>query len=465
MIILRKIQFVILLTGFISTLCLNSIPASGQPETSSVIDQIVAVVGNDPILLSDIENQYYQSKAQGISSDGDMKCEILEDLLFQKLLLNQARVDSLEVTDAQIEQTLNGRLKMFISQIGSEEKLEEYFKKPMAQIKTDLRTLLRDQLLTQKMQAKIMDEIKITPSEVRAYFRGIPKDSIPLIETQYQVTQIVKYPKISDAAKSEIKEKLMNFKDRVQKGEKFSTLAVLYSEDPGSSRNSGDLGFVSRGDLVPEFAAVAFNLNDKDEISKVVETEYGFHIIQLIERRGERINIRHILMSPKVTIEEKIRLRSQLDSIAIQIREQKISFADAAQRFSEDADTKNNGGKMVNPQTGSSRFEGDEIESQTFNMLKKLEISEVSAPFEYRDDKGRIAYKLVSLLSKSSPHMANLQEDYQLIHDMALNRKKMTEQDQWIIKQQKSTYISIDPSFGNCNFRNKGWYATSIQKE
>ncbi|MCX6256319.1 MAG: peptidylprolyl isomerase [Bacteroidia bacterium] len=428
----------------------------GQNE--KVIDQVVAVVGNKIILISDIEAQYHQLKEQGYISQGDPKCEILEEMLFQKLLLNQATLDSLEVTDNQVESALENRLKMFVNQAGSEQKLEEYFNKSILDIKTDLKEIIRDQMLTQKMQGKITDDIKVTPSDIRQYYNRIPKDSLPLIAAEYQIGQIVKYPVITESEKLEVKEKLQNFRDQVIAGKKkFSTLAFMYSEDKESAKNNGDLGFVGRTDLVPEFAAAAFRLREKDEVSNVIETQYGYHIIQLIERKGEKVDVRHILLTPKPSPESINKASNFLDSIATVIRTGKIAFDEAAQKFSEDEKTRNNGGLVVNEESGNSKLTADEIDKVTNIHLKNLKVGEISPAFELKEMKGRISYRIIRLKNLIPPHTSNLTDDYQRIQDNALAEKKQKAVDEWVSKKLQSTYVHVDDSYHNCSFKNKKW--------
>lgn len=425
-----------------------------QPQ---VIDQVLAVVGNNIILKSDVENQYLQMIAQGADSYGDIKCEIFEDLLFQKLLLNQAKVDSIEVTESEVEQRLEARLAMIINQAGSQEALVEYFNKPMDEIKSDLRKLLREQLLTQKMQSKITENIKITPSEVRNYFKSLDKDSLPLINSQLEIAQITREPKIYPEQIDAIKEKLNKYIERVNNGDKFSTLAILYSQDPGSAKNGGELGYITRHDLVSEFAAVAFNLKEPNEISGIVETDFGYHIIQLIDRKGERINVRHILLTPKVSRLEKKKVLAVLDSIADVVRKDSLTFAKAAIKFSNDEETKINGGVLINPATGNSHFQADEIDYSTYYAIKDLKISEISEPVESVDRKRKTIYKIITVITRTDPHVANINTDYQYLQNLALSEKKVTAVDKWIDNKQKDTYIRIDDSYKNCKFINKGW--------
>lgn len=438
----------------ISLLCVLHLSASAQEE---VIDKVLAVVGNNIILQSDVEKQYLQLIAQGYDSYGDLKCEVFEEILFQKLLVNQAYHDSIEVTESDVDQRVNARLGMIINQAGSESALEEYFNKTMPEIKADLRELLKEQLLTQKMQDKITADIKITPSEVRKHFKKIPQDSLPLINAEMEIAQIVRKPKITDTQIQEVKERLKGFIERVKSGDSFSTLAILYSEDPGSANNGGELGYVSRTDLVPSFAAVAFNLKDSNEVSGIVESDFGYHIIQLIDRKGERINVRHILLTPKIDPMEKKNTMDFLDSVATLVRLDTLTFTEAARRFSTDEESKLSGGMMVNPNTGNTRFEADEIDHYTYYAIKDLKIGEISRPIEIKDQRGKSFYKLLMIKTRTEPHVANLKDDYHFLQEVALADKKQKEVDEWLAKKQSNTYIRIDDSFKNCPFKNKGW--------
>ncbi len=435
-------------------LCTTYFGAVSQEE---VIDKILAVVGNNIILKSDVEKQYLQLIAQGYDTYGDLKCEIFEDLLFQKLLVNQAYHDSIEVTETDVDQRVDARLGMIINQAGSEAALEEYFNKNMSEIKADLRDLLKEQLLTQKMQEKITEDIKITPSEVRKYFKKIPEDSLPLINAEMEIAQIVRRPTISETQIKDVKDRLNEFIERVKNGDKFSTLAIMYSEDPGTSQNGGDLGYVSRTDLVPDFAAVAFNLKEKDEVSGIVETDFGYHIIQLIDRKGERISVRHILLTPKVDSMEKIKTTNFLDSIATLIRLDSLTFTEAARRFSDDEESKLSGGLMINPNTGNTRFEADEIDHYTYYAIKDLQIGEISRPIEVRDQRGKPLNKLLMIKTRTEPHVANMKDDYHFLQEVALAEKKQKEIEEWLNKKQANTYIRIDNSYKSCKFKSKGW--------
>jgi peptidyl-prolyl cis-trans isomerase SurA len=421
-----------------------------------IIDQIIAVIGDNYILKSDIENQFLQLEAKSEFQGVDLKCNILEELLYQNLLLHQAALDSLTISDKELDSQLDRRIRYFVSQVGSEKKLEEYFKKSILEIKSDLRESLEKQLLSEKMQDKLTGSIKVTPSEVKQCFKDMPKDSIPLIGEQIEYEQIVIYPVISEKEKLAVKEKLNGFRERILKGDKFSTLAALYSEDPGSAVKGGELGFVGRSDLVPEFAAVAFKLKD-GEVSRIVETEFGYHIIQLIERLGEQINVRHILLSPKVDPGSAVKARVQLDSIARVIRLDSITFKNAAEKFSHDKETRLNGGLAVNPYTNNSRFDIEQIDGTSSYWIKKLKIGEISSPFEFTNEKSQKCYKIIRLKARYPAHKANLKDDYQSIQDYAMALKKQQIMKDWIEKEQKITFIKIDNSYQNCGFKYSGW--------
>jgi peptidyl-prolyl cis-trans isomerase SurA len=421
-------------------------------QQKQVIDQVAAVVGKNVILQSDIENQYIQYRLQrGISGSAEtIRCRILEDLLFQKLLLNQAEIDSVEVTETQIDQEMERRLRYFISELGSQEKLEAYYNKSINEIKNELRRLVKDQMLVQEVQNGIMNNVEVTPSEIKSYYRNLPADSIPMINTEYEIAQIVKKPPISIDEKLIVKERLFDLRKRILNGERFSTLAVLYSEDPGSARKGGELGFYGRGELYPEFEAVAFNLKD-GEISEIVETEAGFHIIQMIERRGEYVNVRHILLMAKVSPIALEKAKNELDTIAMQIRNGEISFEEAVEKYSDDA-AKGKNGLLLNPYTGSTLFEADDLDQQVSFVIDKLEVGELSDPVPMVTEDGKDAYRLLMLKRKTEPHKANLRDDYNRIQDWALQKKKQEAVDNWIREKSNSAYVRINDNFVNCPF-------------
>lgn len=425
--------------------------ASAQP-----IDKVVAVVGSNIIMLSEVEAQYLQILSQGYAPDPTIKCDLLEELLFQKLLVNQARLDSVEVSDDQVEEELERRLRYFISQIGSEEKLEEYYKKSIVEIKDDFRDLIKDQLLGQNMQYKITGEVKVTPAEVRDYFTKIPADSLPYINVELEIGRIVKKPIINKKEKDVAKEKAEEIRQRILDGANMATMAKLYSEDPGSAANGGELGFFERGQMVPEFETFAFTLQGK-ELSDVFETEYGFHFMQLIERRGEQVNARHILITPKTSENDLTSSKLFLDSIYNLLLTDTLTFAEAAEKFSDDEADKKNGGMVTNAQTGSTKFEMDQLSSidpTLFLTIDKMSVGEFSKPIITSSSDGKQSYSIILLKSRTEPHKANLRDDYQKIQGAASSMKESNLIREWIEKKIATTYIRMDDAYLNCDFNN-----------
>ena len=445
---MRKIYFSILFVLF-------SLSVYSQ---DNIIDEVIAVVGENAILKSEIEQQYQQALSEGVTYPGDIKCHILEQSLIQSLMLEQAALDSVEVSQNEIVNQVDGRMNYMIQQIGDKKKLEEYFNKSIIQIKREMMETVRKQMLAQRMQGEITKNITVTPSEIRTFFKKLPEDSLPMVQTQYELNELVIYPKVEQEEIDRVKKQLREFQKEIKEGRDFATLAVLYSEDPGSAARGGDLGWMTRSQLIPEFAAVAFNLTKKNTVSKIVETEYGYHIIQLIDRKGERINVRHILIKPKISEKARNDALARLDSIRTFIVDGKITFEEAALRFSMDKDTRANGGIMVNPRTGNTKFEIGDIPPQMNKQIATMKVGEVSKPFKMIDEqKGRETYRLVLLKSKTPPHRANLRDDYQLLKGMLENKKRQETINKWIEKKQQTTYIRIDKKWLNCDFEYKGW--------
>jgi len=442
------------LVGFVA-FC-GFINATEVQAQDKIVDQIVAVVGSNIIMKSDIEGMYMQNQAQGITSDGDMKCEILENFLIEKLLLAEAELDTtIEVTDNQINQNLDQRMQYFVKNLGSEKAVENYFKKSIPQIKADLEEVIRNQQMTGQMRNKIEGKVTVTPAEVRYNYRNMDPDKIPMIDAQVEYAQISVYPPISLEEENQIKARLREFKKRIEDGESFATLAVLYSEGP-SAPNGGELGYMGRAQLDPAYAAAAFNLKG-DRVSNVVKSDFGYHIIQLIDRKGEQINTRHIILKPKPSPEAMERASASLDSLSALIRKGKISFEDAALHYSADKNSRNGGGIAINPYTMSSKWKQEELDPEISKVLAKMKENEISDPFLTIDDKQRSVYKIVKLISRTKEHRANLQEDYQQLNDLYLAKKKEAALDKWISEQQAKTYIHIDDTYLNCNFKFKGW--------
>ena len=435
-----------------SMMALVAANLSGQAK---IIDRVVAVVGDNMILQSDVESMYLQYKAQGIPVSRDNKCAILEDFLSQKLMLNQAKIDSIEVSESQVEVELNNRLQVFINQIGSQEALEDYFNKTIYQIKEDFRESIRDQMITRQMHQNITESVEVTPSEVRQYYNSLPDDSIPYIDAQVELSQIVIYPPVSEDAIFEVKQKLLDLRKRIVNGESFSTLAVLYSEGPSAPRG-GDIGYMGKGELDPAYAKAAFSLK-KGGISTIVESGFGYHIIQLIDRKDDRVDTRHILMQPKIDPMAIQHTKDKLDSIARLIRTDSLSFSRAARYFSEDKNTNVNGGIRINQMTNTTQFELDELETQEYYAIKDLDVGEISDAFESTDENGKKVYKIVRLDSRTKPHRANLKDDFTILKSHALEAKKDKVFRDWVQEKIYSTYVRIDDSFKSCPFLKQGW--------
>ncbi len=441
-----------------------ALPAMAQqpaPGDTIIIDRIVAVVGNSPVLESAIESQYFQARARNVQTT---KCKIYEDMLYQKLLVSQADIDSITVSEKQVDAEIQNRLQGFIDQLGGLEKVEEYFNKPLGEIKEDLRDVTEDQLLAQLEREEITKDIKVTPSEVNNFFRKLPKDSLPLIDLEYELNQIVFYPEISKKDIEDVKKRLLDIKnDVLHNGALFETKAILYSEDPGSAASGGEYGMTSRNELAPEFSAAAFKLK-KDSISDVVKTDYGYHIIQLIDRKGERINFRHILMKAKFTPEAKAKAKQRADSVYNALKEGLISFEDAARLYSQDEKTNKNGGLMMHPRTGTSKFAVDDIFPTNYYNIKNLKAGEYTRPFETYDNLGATVYVILKVKSKVEPHIANIETDYQVIQDMALNKKYSEAYDKWIVEKSKNTYIKISGEYKQCPFEYSGWLHSELKR-
>ncbi len=440
-----KLRLFVLMLGLFFTF--NQVIAQDEEQ---IIDQVVAVVGKNIVLESDIQNQYLNYRMQGGIKGGakDIRCQILEEQLFQKLMVTQADVDSIEVNEAQVEGELERRLQMFVTQFGTQEKMENYYGKTIPEIKNELHDIIKEQMIAQQVQSGIVANVTVTPSEIKSFFRSIPSDSIPQIPTEYQIAQIVKKPPISIEEKIRVKEQLLELRSRILKGESFSTMAILYSEDPGSAKKGGELGFYGRGQLYPEFEAIAFKLSE-GEISNIVDTEAGYHIIQMIERKGDYINVRHILLSPKVSPADLLKARNELDSIAILIRADSISFKAAVTKFSE-ANNKNSGGLLVNPYSGSTIFEAEQLDAQISFVIEKMVVGEISNPVPLKTEEKEDAYQIVLLKKKSVPHKANLKQDYSKIMIWAENNKKQKVIDEWINDKAKETYVKIIEQYKDC---------------
>lgn len=424
--------------------------------SQGIIDKIVGIVGNEIIMMSDIENQYIQMQSQQMEINSNTRCEILEDLMYQKLLYVQAQKDSIEVTTKEVDMELDRRLSVFINQIGSEQKLEEYFGKTIKSIKEDLRSTIEEQMMAQKVQQKIIGDTKITPSEVKKYYESLPADSIPTIEAYYELSEIVIKPEVSKEDKEKVIAELNKIRERIQNGESFATMAVLYSEDPGSAMKGGELGFVSKTDLVPEFSQVAFNLTSPIDVSPVVETEYGFHIIQMIEKKGNMMNFRHILMKPKVSMEALEEADKKATEVYNILKSDTISFTDAVKKYSN-GDSKGSDGKVMNPYFGDAHMTDDFLDPYTKMALSPLKEGEYSKPFLTSDNKGIRVIKIIRLDLDVKEHKANMKDDYLTIQKYALEDKNSKLVDEWVKDKVKGVYIKIDDEYKDCKFNVSYW--------
>lgn len=433
---------------------LQSNQAKAQPEPM-LVDGIIAIVANRIVLQSDLEEQFTQYAQSGNTVNENTRCKLFEELLFQQLLVNQAKIDSLEVSEEEIQNEINRRLQFFVQQVGSEKKLEEFYGKPIVEIKAEFHDLIEDQLYVQRMQGEITSSVTVTPKEVKEFYKNIPQDSLPYINSEVEIAQIVVEPPVSEAEKQATINRLEGFRKRIMEGEDFGTLAYLYSEDPGSAKRNGELGFLTRGQLVPQFAAAAFSLQP-GEVSEVVETEYGFHIIQMIERKGQKLNARHILVTPEITPEDMVAAKNKLDSIRMQITQiDTVTFADMAKQYSDDEQSKQSGGKMMNMATGEPKFQMDElnqIDPGLFFVMDKMEPGDISKPVLKQNDDGSKVYRIVKLLSISEPHRANLKDDYERIQQAARSEKENKIIAEWMANKIKSTYVKIDEEYNTCSY-------------
>jgi peptidyl-prolyl cis-trans isomerase SurA len=411
------------------------------------IDKIIAIIGDEIVLRSEVENQYLQYISQGVTSNEELRCEILEDLMTQKLLIFSCKQDSISVTKEEIEQEVETRVNYYVDQIGSIEKVEQYFEKDIYQIKKVLSELVEDQFLIQRMQSSITKDVKITPFDVNEFYEKMDKSELPLIEDRYKLSQIIVKPKMSEDQINKLTDRLNAFRKRVLNGEDFKVLAALYSDDPGSANNGGEIGFVSRGTFVPEFEKVAFRLK-KGEVSEIVKTNFGYHIIQLIERRGDQVNVRHILLKPKYSSTSLQNARLRIDSIYNKIKNNEISFSQAIKSYSDD-DTKNNNGLLINPSNGSSTYTIAELGSSIKYLIEGLNENDFTKPVKVESNEGSI-YRILNVVEKISSHTANLDLDYDFFQTQALNFKKQEKLDEWIEKRIKNTYVELKEIDKNC---------------
>ncbi len=446
---LRQILFVVLIL------------AAGSSTTFAqvLVESVAALAGNEVVYLSDIENAVSDLRRNGNKMPvAELRCSVLNDALISKLFLDQARIDSITVTDDVVEGEVNMRINDVIRQAGSEELLEKYFNKSMIEIRQDVRNAMKDQQIVNEVQSKIAEKITITPSDLKRFFSSIPKDSLPVVPAKVQLSLIQLDPPASEENKAEARQKLLDIRSEILAGKSFSVLAVINSEDRGTAVNGGEVGYKTREELEKEYADMAFSLT-KNNVSRLVETRYGFHIIQLIDRKGDLVNTRHILIMPKVKPEEAARAISKLDSITNLIRRDSITFEEAAKRFSTHKDSRINGGKYVSadPNSRSDWFTLEELDREMYVRVRDLKIGEISEPFRATDANGNTVFRIVRLDNELAAHRANLQDDYQSLYNFALMDKRNETYQKWIDKKIETTYIKISDEFRSCPFLKEGW--------
>lgn len=440
---------------FCSIVALCSTALSAQ---DNVIDRVEWVVGDKCILRSNIEESIRYWQSTGREFNGDPYCVVGEDLAIQKLFLHQAALDSVEVDENQIMREVDAQMDYVVQKIGSKEKLEEYFNMNSAEIREMYRDQLYNMRMAETMKYKIVGDIKVSPLLVRRYCDSLPKDSMPFIPAQVEVQVITLIPAIDQDEIDRVKGELRDYTERIMNGEtSFSTIALLYSEDPGSARRGGELDFLGRAQLQPEFAAVAFNLTDPGKVSKIVETEYGFHIIQLIEKRGDRVKVRHILRTPRRSTENIKKMMLRLDSISTGINAGEITFEDAVGLYSDDKDTRNNYGVLYNKQNASSRFSLDELPVDVARVIDGLKPGELSQPFTWTLDNGKTVCAVVKLKSRIEAHTATLKDDYETLKSMYQAKFSDERIQEWIKEKQRSTYVRVNRENRDCEFKYPGW--------
>lgn len=425
---------------------------------NNIAEEVAWVVGDEPIYKSQVEEQYSQMQYEKITLDGDPYCVIPEQMAIEKLFLHQAEIDTIVVEDATVQNDVNARINFFIENFGSKEKVEEYFRKPIPEMKETLAETIKNQYTMQRVQQELTKDVKASPADVRKYYETLSKDSIPFVPMQVEAQIISIKPIIPKQEIEAVKSRLRDYAQRINSGEaEFSTLAILYSED-GSSMRGGEIGFKGRTELIPEFASVAFNLTDPKKASKIVETEAGFHIIQLIEKRGDKINTRHILLKPKVSEKELTDGLNRLDSLRTDLVDKKFTFEQAAQYLSQDKDTRNNEGLLINSKTGTTRFEMSQLPQEVAKQVDKLKVGEISEPFIMIDPKtNREIVAIVKLKNRIEGHKANMRDDYETLRQMYEVYAKTEIIANWINEKIKKTYVYIEDGWRDCKFEHEGW--------
>ena len=430
----------------------------------AVIDEVIWVVGDEAVLKSDVEAMRMQAAMEGVKWSGDPDCTIPEQIAVNKLFLHQADIDSIEVTEADVAQEVEQQISYWLEMVdGSRERLEEYKHQTISQMRQELRQEMRDRRKIQKMKMKLVEDISVTPADVRRYFSSLPQDSLPYVPTEVEVQIVTLTPRIDPEEINRVKDELREYTERVTKGETtFQALARLYSEDPGSARQGGELGLMGRATLDPAFAAVAFNLTDPKKISKIVESEFGFHIIQLVEKRGDKVNVRHILKKPVVSDEAIEKAIGRLDSIAVDIRKEQFSFEEAASLLSDDKDTRNNKGLMsnTNMQTGriSSKFQMQDLPQEVAKVVDTMQVGQISRAFQMINQRGKTVCAIVKLKNRVDGHKASITEDFQVMKDVVLNKRNEERIHQWVVDKIKSVYTRLNDNYRDCKFEYEGWF-------
>lgn len=442
----------------ISALAATALCALAGPG-KNVVDEVAWIVGDEAIFRSDVEELYSQLRSEGQAPAGDPYCVLPERIAVEKLYLHQAKIDTIEAPEGTVQSEADRRINFFIANLGSKEKVEEYFRKPIPQLREQMLEVIRNDYIVGQVQSSLTKDIKATPNEVRKYFEKLPVDSIPFIPMKVEAQIVSLNPLIPAQEIEDVKARLRDYADRVNRGESnFSTLAIMYSQDDGSAMQGGELGFHGKADFVPEFSNVAFNLTDPKKVSRIVETEYGYHIIQLIEKRGDQVNVRHILLQPKVSEKDLNDAVHRLDSIRKDIVADKFSFEDAAQFISQDKDTRNNKGLMVNKTTGTPRFEMQDLPPEVARKIEAMQPGDISEPFVFKDEtKNRDVAGIVRLKERIPGHRATLQDDYNLIKEMYERHKKQELIKEWVEKKIKETYTKISDGWQGCEFQYEGW--------
>jgi len=425
---------------------------------NNIVDEIAWIVGDEIILKSDVEEQKIRMQMEGEKIKGDPYCYIPEQMALTKLFLDQAKIDSIEADEKNVDQQVEMRLNYMVGQIGSKEKLAEYFMKDYEDIRTELKDMVRTQQLVQQVQNKVVGTIQSTPAEIRKFANSLPEDSLPSIPSQVEVQILTVEPFITKEEIEEVKDKLRDFQKRCDDGStSFSTLAIFYSEDAESAKRGGELGFMGRGQLVKEYADVAFAMYEPGKISKIVESEFGFHLIQLIERKDEKVNTRHILLKPKASLENMNKAKARIDSIAQIINDKKFTFEQCVSLYSTDKNTRNCSGILTNMQTGTTKHEMQELPQEVGRAVYSLEEGQISNPFLMVDRSGKTVYCIAKLKSKTKAHKANMSHDFALLKQMYEAHKKQEKLNSWIAKKQKETYVRIDENGKKCDFEHEGW--------